>query len=67
MTHINNLISMAEVMSRCSRSTGNPLSKTEVTRQKDGNDTATTRQRVLGTSAEKRENITARCIHAALK
>ncbi len=65
MTHFNNLISMADVMSRSSRSTGNPFSKTIATRQKDGKKTATTRQRVLGTSEEKRENITARCIYAA--
>ena len=65
MTHINNLISLAEVMSRSSRSTGNLLSNKDATRQKDGKKTATTRQRVLGTSAEKRENITARCINAA--
>ena len=56
---------MAEVMSRSSRSTGNPLSKTIATRQKDGKKTATTRQRVLGKSEEKRENIPARSIHAA--
>jgi len=67
MTHINNLISLAEVMSRSSRSTGNPLSKTDATRQKDGKKTATTRQREQGTSEEKRENITARSINAALK
>ena len=56
---------MTDVMRHSSRSTGNPFSKTIATRQKDGKKTATTRQRVLGTSEEKRENITARCIHAA--
>ena len=56
---------MTEVMSRSSRSTGNLLSNKDATRQKDGKKTATTRQRVLGKSEEKRENIPARCIHAA--
>ena len=65
MTHINNLISMTNVMIQGSRSTGNPLSNTATTRQRHVNESKTTRQRALGTSEEKRENITARCINAA--
>ena len=43
--NFNNLISLADVMSRSSRRTDNLLSNKDATRQKDGKKTATTRQR----------------------
>ena len=53
---MKNLITMTHVMKHSSRSAVEPLSVTAKTRQRDDNDTTTTRQRVLPSTAEQRDS-----------